>query len=184
MNERQRIKANRRTVNRLVVVALMMFGFGYALVPLYDAFCEITGLNGKTGRVAVTTQTVPSARWVAVEFVASLDAQLPWEFRPTETSMQVHPGEFVDASYFARNTTSRTTTGQAVPSVAPARASRYFSKAECFCFRQQTLGPGEGREMPIKFMVDPKLPAGITTLTLSYTFFASGVTGNVALSQR
>ncbi len=187
MNGPDRGKANRRTVTRLSIAAAAMFGFGYALIPMYNAFCEITGLNGKTGRsgpVAIAAPVVQSERRVTVEFLANLDAGLAWEFQPKQAQLQVQPGVFMQATYLARNTTSQTITGQAVPSVAPGQAARYFNKAECFCFTQQTLGPGETREMLVKFVVDPKLPERIKTVTLSYTFFVSEKLGSVALSQR
>lgn len=169
-------KATRGLVARLTLVAVGMFGFGFALVPLYDVFCDLTGINGKTGRLdqasAEATQ-VDESRWVTVEFVANVSSGLPWTFRPDERRIRVHPGEVAETVFFARNTTSVDGVGQAVPSVAPSLAAKYFSKTECFCFSQQPLNAGELKEMPVKFIVDPRLPKDIKTITLAYTFFES-----------
>ena len=149
-----------------------MFGFGYALVPLYDVLCEITGFTGRTGVVAAEdVGQVDPTRLVKVEFLASTNVDLNWEFRPLVKSMQVHPGGVYEVKYFARNAGLVTTVGQARPSVSPTKASLYFSKTECFCFTNQSFEAGEGREMPVRFVVDDKLPAEISTLTLSYQFF-------------
>ncbi len=176
MEQTDRQKANRGLVARLVLVAVGMFGFGFALVPLYDVFCDLTGINGKTGRVdqaqAQATQ-VDKSRWITVEFVANVSSGLPWDFRPSERRVRVHPGEIAETTFYAHNPTTRDAIGQAVPSVAPSMASKYFNKTECFCFSQQTLKSGEDKEMPVKFIVDPRLPGEITTITLAYTFFES-----------
>jgi cytochrome c oxidase assembly protein subunit 11 len=151
-----------------------MFGFGYALVPLYDVFCDITGLNGKTGRLtAAEARSVETdeTRLVTVEFVTNVNGALPWDFRPTVARVQVHPGSETEVTFEAVNRAQVQVTGHAVPSVAPGAAARYFSKTECFCFTRQRLEPGESREMPVRFVVDPKLPANIEILTLAYTFF-------------
>ena len=166
--------ANRRVVRRLAVVVLAMFGFGFALVPLYDVFCDVTGINGKTGRIAAEealSRQVDEQRLVTVEFVATVNSDLPWEFRPLVRKIQVHPGEIREVNYFAQNRTNRTVAGQAIPSLAPGVAAKYFNKTECFCFTRQTLGPGEGRDMPLRFVVDPDLPAEVRTVSLSYTFY-------------
>jgi cytochrome c oxidase assembly protein subunit 11 len=152
--------ANKRIVTRLVVVVLAMFGFGFALVPLYDVFCEITGINGKTGRIAAEdalTRQVDENRLVTVEFLASVNSDLPWEFRPLVRKVRVHPGEITEVKYFASNKTGDPVAGQAIPSVAPGQAAKYFNKTECFCFTRQTLGPKEGKEMPLRFVVDPEI---------------------------
>ena len=170
----ERKQANQRVVKRLGIAALLMFGFGFALVPLYDVFCEITGLNGKTGRIELEealSQTVDEDREVTVEFLATVHSELPWEFRPMVRRIKVHPGEVIEVNYFARNKTAEMVAGQAVPSMAPGLAAKYFSKTECFCFTRQALGPGEGKEMPLRFIVDPELPANVRTVSLSYTFF-------------
>lgn len=166
--------ANRRMGLKLGATALLMFGFGFALVPLYDVFCEITGLNGKTGRLeaeAVASTRVDTGRRVTVEFTGNAADGLPWEFRPLVTKLDVHPGETIVVNYYVRNMTNETITGQAVPSVAPGRAATYFKKIECFCFSNQKLAPGEAREMPVRFMVMPELAKEVETITLSYAFF-------------
>ena len=176
MEQASRQKATRGLVARLVLVAVGMFGFGFALVPLYDVFCDLTGINGKTGRVdqaVAESVQIDESRWVTVEFVANVSSGLPWDFRPTERRVRVHPGEIAETSFYARNSTAQDVIGQAVPSVAPNIASKYFNKTECFCFSQQSLKSGEGKQMPVKFVVDPRLPKEITTITLAYTFFES-----------
>jgi len=177
MDDAQRSHANRRVVTRLAVVVLAMFGFGFALVPLYDVFCQVTGLNGKTGRIELEqalSEKVDAGRTVTVEFLATVNSELPWEFRPAVKKVRVHPGAVTEVKYHARNLTENSVTGQAVPSLAPGQAARYFNKTECFCFTQQTLGPREGRDMPLRFVVDPDLPAEVKTLSLSYTFYQAG----------
>jgi cytochrome c oxidase assembly protein subunit 11 len=174
MESRDVAGANRRIVIRLAVVVCAMFGFGFALVPLYDVFCDITGLNGKTGRIAAETalgQRVDSGRLVTVEFLATVNSDLPWEFRPLVKRIRVHPGEVTEVKYFARNRVDRQVVGQAVPSLAPGLAAKYFNKTECFCFTRQTLGPRQDREMPLRFVVDPELPDHVRTVSLSYTFY-------------
>lgn len=164
-------RANRRTAIKLGAVAVAMFLFGYALVPLYDVICQVTGLNGKTGRAQTASAGVDRSRTVTVEFVGQAQAGLPWEFRPMVRSVDVHPGEITTAKYYARNRADEAITGQAVPSVAPGRAAAQFKKIECFCFTQQTLKAGEAREMAVQFTVDPQLAPEVQTVTLSYTFF-------------
>ena len=159
-------------VAKLGAIALGMFGFGYALVPLYDVFCEITGLNGRTAAQAASVSEAPDlAREVRVEFVSSLDRNAPFEFRPAQVSMTVHPGKAYVTSYVASNLAGRDAIGHAVPSVAPGQAAKYFHKTECFCFTEQPFGAGESKDMPVRFILDPDLPAHIDTVTLSYTFF-------------
>lgn len=173
---------NQRSFVRVAVVAVAMFGFGYLLVPLYDVFCEITGLNGKTGQVdeaTVASRYVPDTdRWVEVQFVASNNLAMPWEFGPAVATMRVHPGKVYSTEFVAFNPTAMDMVGQAVPSVAPGKASRYFNKTECFCFSQQPLAAGERKPMPVRFIIDPNLPPEITTVTLAYTVF--DVTDKVA----
>lgn len=158
---------------RLATVVVAMFGFGYALVPLYDVLCDITGLNGKTGVVqaADVVEPVDTSRLVTVQFTGTVNSRLPWAFTPTQRELRVHPGQIYEASFEARNLTDRAVVGQAVPSVAPLQAATYFNKTECFCFTQQTLQAGETRTMPLRFVLDRDLPPGVTTVTLSYTFF-------------
>lgn len=167
--------AHRRLAGRLLLVVCLMFGFGYALVPLYQVFCEITGLNGKTGRIdaAAVRAEVDRDRWVTVEFVASVNTGLPWRLEPLVKRVRVHPGELTEVEFYAENLSSRPRVGQAVPSVAPGEASKYFYKTECFCFTSQELAGGEGRRMPVRFVVDAALPEHIRSLTLSYTFFGA-----------
>jgi cytochrome c oxidase assembly protein subunit 11 len=174
MEELSRKQANQRTVKRLGIAAVAMFGFGFALVPLYDVFCDITGINGKTGRIELEealSQQVDEDRLVTVEFLATVHSDLPWEFRPVVKKIRVHPGEVTEVNYLARNMTDNLVAGQAVPSLAPGLAAKYFNKTECFCFTRQTLGPGESKEMPLRFVVDPALPENVRTVSLSYTFY-------------
>ena len=174
-----RTQANGKTARRLALVVLAMFGFGYALVPLYDVLCEITGLGGRTGVVAASALDggVDTNRTIKVQFLGSVNSRLPWEFRPNITSMEVHPGQVYETTYFARNLSKTVTVGQARPSVAPAIASLHFNKTECFCFVEQEFAPGEARDMPVRFVLSRDLPADIATVTLSYTFFNSQRTG-------
>lgn len=167
---------NRRTVRKLALVGVAMFGFGFLLVPLYDVFCDITGLNGKTGRLeaAAAAGGVDEQRMVTVEFVANVRDDMGWDFEPQVASMEVHPGALMATTFLAVNNQPHGVTGHAVPSVAPGRASRYFNKTECFCFSEQYLAAGEAKDMPVKFIVDRDLPRDVKRLTLSYTFFSSG----------
>lgn len=169
------MSANRSLAFRLTVMAVSMFAFGFLLVPLYEVMCRITGIGGRTNAEAATisaTQEV-SNRLITVEFVAVLNEQAPWEFRPAVTSIQVHPGQLYDTAFFARNLTDGVLVGSAVPSVAPGQAAKHFIKTECFCFTQQNFTAGEGRDMGVQFMVDPALPEYIDRVTLSYTFFVN-----------
>lgn len=174
MGAADRAAANSKVVKRLTIAALAMFGFGFALVPLYDVFCDITGINGKTGRIALEAalaETVDEDRLVTVEFLATVNSGLPWEFKPMVRKIRVHPGVVTEVNYYARNKTDNLVTGQAVPSLAPGLAAKYFNKTECFCFTRQSLGPGEAKEMPLRFVVDPALPDDVRTVSLSYTFY-------------
>jgi cytochrome c oxidase assembly protein subunit 11 len=158
---------------KLGLVAVVMFGFGYALVPLYDVFCELTGLNGKTGEISVSEAgelTVDTGRLITVEFDTNVNSALPWEFVAERRAVQVHPGALSEMVFTARNTAASPYNGRAVPSVVPHQASLYFNKTECFCFSEQALAPGESKQMSVRFVVDPKIPASINMLTLSYTF--------------
>jgi len=171
--------ANRRLLSKLIVVACGMFGFGFALVPLYQTICEVTGIRNLLQPDALPANVqVDASRVVTVEFDSNI-RNLPWSFRPVQRSVEIHPGELVTVTYEVRNTQDRPVTGQAVPSFGPQLAAQYFKKIECFCFRQQTLGPSETREMPVVFVVDPGLPRDVTTITLSYTFFE--VAGRAAI---
>ncbi|MGM9425620.1 cytochrome c oxidase assembly protein [Hydrogenophaga sp. MI9] len=173
-------RENLKMVGKLGVITLGMFAFGYALVPLYKAICEATGINV----LALSEQEVPGAktkainsqvdlsRSITVEF--DVNARGPWHFKPAVRSMQVHPGELTTVMYQFQNVQNRTMAAQAIPSYAPSQAASHFNKLECFCFNQYTLAPGEKKEWPVVFVIDPKLPKGVTTITLSYTFFEVG----------
>jgi cytochrome c oxidase assembly protein subunit 11 len=173
---------NRQMLGKLLVVAVMMFGFGYALVPVYKKICEITGVNILTPKdatvPAVGNTQVDKTRIVTIEFDAN--AQGPWRFRPTQASMQVHPGEMAQVVYEVVNTQARAIDAQAIPSYAPQQAAAHFKKMECFCFKQQTLGPNEAKQMQVVFYIDPALPKDVKTITLSYTFFEVNGSGKKA----
>ena len=167
-------KANSRTARKLALVTVLMIGFGYALVPLYNVFCDITGLNGKVNLEVYNPadqQLVASERWVEVIFDANVQSELPWSFTPEVASMKVRVGEPNQTSYMVRNIADYETTGQAIPSVAPGSASKHMRKMECFCFARQSLAAGEERDMPLSFVISPQLPEGIKSMALSYTFF-------------
>jgi cytochrome c oxidase assembly protein subunit 11 len=165
--------SQRRQAALLALFAVGMFGFAFALVPLYDVFCELTGLNGKTGeQVVVVEEPVRVVdREVKVEFLAHVGRGMPWEFRPEDAHITVQPGEMVTTNYYARNRADQGITGQAVPSVTPGLAAVHLHKVECFCFRQQQLAAGADMLMPLTFYVDAELPEDIETLSLSYTLF-------------
>lgn len=166
--------AGKRHGLRLVVVVVAMFGFGFALGPLYTALCKITGINGKTSGEATAVAAAPvvdESRSIKVLFVTTVNGGRPWEFRAEQSQVMVHPGELKTVNFFATNTESRDLVAQAVPNVAPWDAARHMKKTECFCFNQQAFKAGERKEMPVRFMLDPALPADVDTVTLSYTFF-------------
>jgi cytochrome c oxidase assembly protein subunit 11 len=180
---------NHRMLGKLAVIALVMFGFGYALVPMYRAICEALGINVLTlseqrsrdwnGAAAVPSNTqVDATRTITVEF--DTNARGPWEFKPAVRSLQVHPGELATVMYEFRNVQNRTMAAQAIASYAPGQAMGYFNKLQCFCFNEYTLAPGERREWPVVFFIDPKLPRSVSTITLSYTFFEVGGKGLAA----
>ncbi len=173
MNENTN-KQTQLTLKKCLIVVVLMGGFGYALVPLYDVICDITGLNGKTGiatEQTLATQVVDENHTVTVQFDGTVNSRLPWSFKPVKFSMEVVPGKMYTAEYIAQNIADYDVTGQAVPSVAPNEASMYFDKTECFCFTQQLLKPGESKNMPVTFIVRSDIPKDIDVLTLSYTFF-------------
>ena len=161
------------TVRKLLIVVVAMFGFGFAMVPLYNVFCDITGLNGKTADEVAEEykDDVDQNRIIRVSFIANRNQEMPWEFRPTQAVIDVHPGEIVNTTYWAKNTTSHDMVSQSVPSVVPSVAAQYFHKIQCFCFNNQPLAAGEGEEMALQFYVDPKLPKSIKSITLAYTIF-------------
>ena len=161
------------SVRLLFVLVIGMFGFGFAMVPLYDLLCSVTGLNGNTGRIqdeSLLTGRIDINRTITVEFDATNNADLPWEFRPMVKKVNVHPGEIKEVSYYAKNNSNKTIIAQAIPGVTPWQATSHFNKTECFCFAQQKLEPGESKEMPLRFVIDTDLPEKINTITLSYTF--------------
>ena len=176
-----------RTVKKLGLFAIAMFGFGYVLVPIYDVLCDITGLNGKTGEISQSeaeTKRVDVDRLVTVEFDTNVNPALPWKFKAAEYKMKVHPGEIAEAVFIVENESDRSVIGQAVPSVAPAQASLFFNKTECFCFTKQILEPGERKEIIVRFVVDTELPKKISTMTLSYTFFRVPDSNDVTASDK
>ena len=177
---------NIRMVGKLAVVTVGMFAFGYALIPIYKHICEATGINilalserqvpgngaaGKDVRVPANSQ-IDRTRTITVEFDAN--ARGPWSFAPAQRSIEVHPGELATVMYEFQNTQNRRMAAQAIPSYAPHQAAAHFNKLECFCFNQYTLEPGEKKQWPVAFVIDPKLSKDVTTITLSYTFFEVG----------
>ena len=170
-------KLNFLMLKKLLVIAVVMFGFGYALIPIYKQICEITGVNILTPKDisadAVVNSQVDKSRLVTIEFDAN--TQGPWRFRPVVSSIQVHPGEMAQVIYEVVNKQSYKMDAQAIPSYAPQQAAAYFKKMECFCFKQQTLEANEARQMPVSFFIDPALPKDVKTITLSYTFFEVGL---------
>ena len=174
-------RENARMLGKLGAIVLAMFGFGYALVPIYKAICEMTGINilalgdkqipGATPKLPANTQ-VDVSRIITIEFDAN--SRGPWLFKPAQNSVKVHPGELTTVMYEFQNTQNRTMSAQAIPSYAPAQAGAHFSKLECFCFQQYTLAPGEKKQWPVAFVIDPKLSKDVQTITLSYTFFEVG----------
>lgn len=166
-------ESNARLIKRLLWVITGMFGFVFALVPLYSVFCDLTGLNGKTSglRAEVVNVEPDLSRTVIVEFVASVNENMPWDFKPKVSRMEVHPGKTYQTSFYAKNRTDHVMIGQAIPSITPGLAASHFQKTECFCFTEQQFQSGEGRDMPLIFRVDRDLPEEISQLTLAYTFF-------------
>ena len=161
-----------RSIWSLTVMAVAMFGFAFALVPLYDVFCDITGINGKTADTqAAASERVDTSREVTVEFVSYINPGVQWTFEPEITQLVVHPGQTHTITYRARNLSGAETVGQAVPSVSPGQGARYLNKIECFCFNRQPLAAGETASLPLVFYVDPELPEDINTLTLAYTLY-------------
>jgi len=164
-------------IGKLVGISLVAFAFTFSLVPLYRIACEkVFGIRLENSVVAApATSATPAERWVTVEFDATVNSRLPWSFRPNETRMRVRVGEQYETTYYAHNDSTAPVVGSATPSVAPARASGFFQKTECFCFTAQTLQAGETRDMPVRFIIDPSLPPEVNTVTLSYTFFKNDV---------
>lgn len=168
------LSSAKRNALVLVVVVFGMFGFGYATVPLYNALCEFTGLNGKVSSEAVkenAAAAVDTSREVKVQFVTTVNGGRDWQFRPMQSSVTVHPGQFVTVMFHARNTQDADLVAQAVPNVAPIEAAKYLHKSECFCFNNQPFKAGEEKMMPVRFVLDREIPPEVDTVTLSYTFF-------------
>lgn len=164
--------ASRALALRLVVMAAAMFGFGFLLVPLYDVFCEVTGFGGRTNETAaVVSESHRDSREIALEFVTTVNQYAPWGFEPVSPGMPVRPGQLYEVNFIATNLSDGHRVAQAVPSVAPSQAAKYFKKLECFCFSAQEFEAGETRELPVRFIVDTGLPDFIDTITLSYTLF-------------
>ena len=165
----------RQLIAKLLLVTGGMFCFGFALVPIYNVMCQVAGINGKPdGKkydYQATAKKVDDSRKVRIQFVASNNASMSWDFHPDVAEVDMHPGELISTAFFARNPASHREVAQAVPSISPGRAAAFFHKTECFCFTQQTLAAGQSRDMPLKFYVDPALPKDIHTITLSYTLF-------------
>ena len=157
-------------LKRLGVIAIGMFGFGFLLVPFYEQICRVTGLRDIDRADTVVNTQIVTDRTIRLELDSNV-RHLPWTFRSLEAYVDIHPGELRQVVYEVTNNTNRTITGQAIPSYGPQHAAPYFKKLECFCFAKQTLKPGETRQMPVVFVIDPKAPADLGTITLSYTFF-------------
>lgn len=160
---------------KLATIPVLMFGFGFALVPLYDVFCDITGLNGKTGRVEaseIDASQVDTSRTIEVRFLANTTNGLPWDFQPLVKKMEIHPGQVYEAVFRVRSASDAATLGQAIPSVSPGLAAEFFNKTECFCFTQQELAGRETIDMPVRFVVGTGISQNIEQITLSYTFFS------------
>ena len=198
MEQTRSQNTHRKLIGKLLAIVAAAFAFGFALVPLYDVLCAATGFNGKTeikrdgfgvgGLSAVSDDKAPPSRidrsrTVKVEFVGTVMPGLSWDMRPLTFSLEVHPGELQMVKYLVRNTSDRPITGQAVPSVSPGKAAQHFDKVDCFCFSQQTLAPGESKELPLTFIVKPEIDSDIRHVTLSYAFF-NAVKDKTALNIR
>ncbi len=167
-------RSNRVLTLKLTMAALAMFGFGFALVPLYDVMCDVLGINGKTDNVAVTAPVglqIDTSRTIRVEFMAHVAPDMPWSFKPQSVTLNVHPGEVIQTAYLAQNLSQEILVGQAVPSVSPGQGAAFFNKIECFCFNRQPIEGNQLAQMPLIFYIEPDLPAEIHTLTLSYTLY-------------
>jgi cytochrome c oxidase assembly protein subunit 11 len=173
MEPPERKPKNRRLLRSLLIMTAGSFAFGWALIPLYDVFCKVAGVGNaqaKEGRATVTEAPDPG-REVTIEFLADPASVGSFEFRPKTAAMRVHPGKLYDTQFYAKNLTSAASVAQAVPSISPSVAARYFHKTECFCFSPQRFAVGEGRDMPVRFIVDPQLPANVDKVTVAYTFY-------------
>ena len=177
----ERKRANRRLTRSLLVMTAGSFAFGWALVPLYSVFCKVTGVGNAVAQegAVVAHEAVDPNRVVTIEFVADPASVGSFDFHPDAPSMRIHPGKLYDTQFFAKNLTAGSTVAQAVPSISPTEAAQYLHKTQCFCFTPQHFAVGEGREMPVRFIIDPELPRNIDRITLSYTFY-----DNTARAQR
>lgn len=178
--------STRNIALRLGAVAVGMFGFGFALVPIYDVMCKVLGVSRETintqAQITPGSSTADVTRTVTIQFLANNDGGMSWDFRPQQFEMRVNPGSIANTSYYVRNPAHRTMVAQAIPSVSPPEAAPFLHKTECFCFRQQPLNAGDERDMPLQFVIDQALPDDIRTITLSYTLF--DVTGSVATADK
>jgi cytochrome c oxidase assembly protein subunit 11 len=171
--DKQQSQANNKIVVKLLVIVVGMFGFGFALVPLYDVLCDALGINGKTADTAAVYQAVEvdESRLITIDFITRINTGMPWEFRAETRRVKVHPGQINQVNFYVKNPAKTDIVGQAVPSVSPGPAAIYMNKTECFCFEQQTLTAGEEVLMPMQFYVDPQLPENITYFTVQYTLY-------------
>jgi cytochrome c oxidase assembly protein subunit 11 len=172
-NQDQRKRANRKLVRGLLIMTACAFAFGWALIPLYDVLCRAAGIGNaeaKSGKSAVREAIDPN-REITIEFLAEPASVGSFDFRPKIASMRIHPGKLYDTLFYAKNLTQNASVAQAVPSISPSGTAKYFHKTECFCFSPQTFAAGEGRDMPVRFIVDPALPGNVDKLTLAYTFY-------------
>lgn len=176
MNEESQRK-NRKTIKLLLIAVVCMFGFAFALVPLYRVFCQATGVNGRVYSAEQVQADTPidKDRMITVQFLTTNNQQLPWIFKPEVKSVRIHPGEMKRVTFYVKNKSDHTMTVQAIPSITPGTATRHLHKTECFCFTQQTLGSGEELDMPVMFHVDVDLPKEIQIITLSYTLFDTDI---------
>ena len=169
-----RRQANRGLIRGLLLMTAGSFAFGWALIPLYDVFCRVTGIGNaeaKAPRSTKAREQVDLDREITIEFVADPASVGSYEFRPKVASMHIHPGKLYDTEFYAKNLTQAASTAQAVPSISPGVAAKYFHKTECFCFSPQHFAAGEGRDMPVRFIIDPALPSNVDRVTLAYAFF-------------
>lgn len=173
MSEQYNESPNKKLVIKLVAIVFGMFTFGFAVVPLYDVFCDITGINGKTNETAIVYEAIDidKDRLITVEFITKTTTGMPWAFEARTERIQVHPGELNTVEFYVRNPAFRDIVGQAIPSVSPGTAAIYLNKTECFCFNNQPLPSGEEAVMPMQFYVDPQIPEELTTFTVQYTLY-------------
>jgi cytochrome c oxidase assembly protein subunit 11 len=164
-------KSAKKTIKVLGFTVFGMFFFSFALVPLYDVFCEVTGLNGKVALESTNIKEVDTGREIKLQFISHNNEEMPWIFKPSEEVLDVKTGKYYTTTFYVKNVTNREMTAQAIPSVAPSNAASHLSKLECFCFNQQTLKPGEEALLPVKFLVDTDLPSNIKSVAMSYTIF-------------